>query len=375
MNTLSVAGQFVETTVLDELANGLAVTQRPALAARLGSAFVGDRLSERERQVAIAIFRCLAGDTEIEVRRMLAEQIKSSPLLPHCLALKLAQDVEAVALPILENSFVLTDEDLLSIIRSGNVIKQRAIARRDLLSEAVSDALVDTRRKDVVEELLANEGADIAEDSYAKLLDAFADDPEIQELLVDRPMLPFDIRYRLVLLVSGDLQARLIEEHAFPSTLADQLIRHGHERALAHSLLAETDPQAIDVAALRLHKNGELTATLLLRTLWLGQLQFFGAAMAALARTPSAKAQENLQRNGSAALRELYAKSGLPAQLQKAFQVILEAVLQARRSETAPPQDKQDRRIVQELVQSYRRVSPDAPDNVIFQLGRLGSEG
>jgi len=364
-----------DATQLDELATGLAVTQRPALAARLGFAFVADRLSEREREVAIAIFRCLAGDTEVEVRRILAEQIRSSPLLPHSLALRLAEDVEAVAVPILESSFVLTDEDLLSIIRSGNVVKQRAIARRDLLSEAVSDALIDTRRKNVVEVLLANQGSEIAEQSYEKLLNTFADDPEIQELLVDRPMLPVDVRYRLVMLVSEDLQARLIEEHAFPSTLADQLIRHGRERALAQSLLAETDAQAVDAAALRLHENGELTATLLLRSLWLGHLQFFGAGMAALARTPSDKVRETLRKNGSAALRELYAKSGLPTQLQKAFQVILEAVLQARRSDTPTSQHAQDKRIVNELVHSYRRVSPEAPDSVIFQLGRLGSEG
>lgn len=374
MNTSEIAA-VAGLAALDELASGLAVAQRPALASRLASAFAEDRLSERERQVAIAIFRCLAGDTEIEVRRILAEQIKSSPLLPRSLALKLAEDVEAVAVPILESSFVLTDDDLLSIIRGGNVVKQRAIARRDLLSEAVSDALVDTGRKDVMEVLLANLGADIAERSYTKLLDSFADDPEIQELLADRPMLPFDIRYRLVLLVSDELQARLIEEHAFPSTLADQLIRHGHERALAHSLLAESDPQAIDAAALRLHGKGEMTATLLLRALWLGQVQFFGAAMAVLAHIPSAKAQDSLRRNGSAALRELYAKSGLPAQLQKAFQVILETVLEARRAETPPAQEVRDQRIVQKLVQSYRRISPGTPDNVIFQLGCVGSEG
>ena len=342
--------------------------RRPQLAARLSAAFVRGELTEPERLVAIEIFKCLARDSEVEVRRTLSEHIKNSPLLPRSIARELADDIEAVAIPMLQSSLVLTDEDLISVIRSGSTVKQRAIAERETLSEVVSDALVDTGKKDVVAALLANDGAGISEASYQSLLDVFADDGEIHERLVDRPALPIDIQERLVCLVADDLQARLIEKHDFPAALAEQLIQYGRERALVLSLSTLTELQEIDAAVMRLYLKGALTPTLLLRALCAGQVELFGAGLATLARIPTAKAQKALRATGSAALWDLYERARLPAHLQKAFQVVLELVLDARRPGEPAAQEEQ---IVLKLVQSYRDLGPDSLENVICRLGGM----
>src|SRR5438552_6038526 len=132
---------------------------RAAMAAKLAAAFGSGSLTEAERRLAEEIFRVLTRDAAERVRRALAEHIKEATDLPHDVALALARDVDAVALPILEHSAVLTDADLVDIIRHGNAGKQVAIAGRRVVTPAVADALVATDNATVVARLVGNAGA------------------------------------------------------------------------------------------------------------------------------------------------------------------------------------------------------------------------
>ena len=60
------------------------------------------RLTEHERKLAEDILRLMVKDAEVRVREALSRQLKENPLLPHDLALTLAQDVDEVALPFLQ---------------------------------------------------------------------------------------------------------------------------------------------------------------------------------------------------------------------------------------------------------------------------------
>ena len=62
----------------------------------------------------------MAQDAELAVRRALSHSLRSAAQLPHDVALRLASDVEAVALPILINSPVLTDQDLIALVNGGS---------------------------------------------------------------------------------------------------------------------------------------------------------------------------------------------------------------------------------------------------------------
>jgi len=351
---------------------GLAQLNAGQLAIQAAEAFSRGVMSDSERSAALEVFRWLACHTEVDVRQSFAEHIKSSPLLPDSIALTLAQDIESVATPILRTSLALSDRDLLAIIETGSTEKQCAIAARDTVSAVVSGALVDTGKQSVVEVLLANEGAEISESSYRKLLNAFAEEPDVHKLLVERSTLPFAVQEQLVALVCEDLRERLVDKHSFPAALADQLARHGRERALAQSLSTLVTAQEIEAAAMRLHLNGSLTATLLLRMLCAGHLEFFGTGLATLARISAPKAQKVLRDTGTPTLQSLYRKAGLPDHLQKAFQVVLEIMLQARRHDGATVDPEAlEQRIVADLVRAYRRLSPDGLESVMFQIGRL----
>src|SRR5690606_21470051 len=121
------------------------------------------------------IFRILLRDAEVQVRVALAQHVKEAKMLPRDLAVSLARDVDPVAVPVLEHSTVLTDDDLVEIIRVFGATKQRAIARRRVLSHAVAAALVDTGDEDVVHDLVSNAGADISEKSLQKVLETLGD--------------------------------------------------------------------------------------------------------------------------------------------------------------------------------------------------------
>ncbi len=361
-------------SLLDRLAPIFTAEQRPQIAVCLGKAFAHGELAEVERLVVIKIFDLLIRDTEVEVRQALVEQIKSSPLLPRSIAVRLAKDIESVALPLLRTSEVLKDKDLISIIRESSVAKQCAIAERVAVSEAVSEALVETGKKEVVRCLLANQGAQISVASYQEVIDMLGSDEEIRALLADRYMLPLVVKQRLVCLIANGLQECLVEQHTFPEALAEQLARHGQERALIQSLSAATSMSEIEAAAKRLGASDALTPTLLLRALCSGRLDLFTASMATLTQVPLDEVRGALDEMGASGLRSLYEKSNLPAQLRKAFRIALDVVLDVRLSDASEWQQAEVDRILCKLVQAYNRLSPNGLDSILCQLDRLGPD-
>ena len=186
---------------------------RAQTAAKIAQDFDADRLTPEEREMAREIFRIMTKDAEVRVREALSRNLKENPAVPHEVAKALAQDVDSVALPILQFSEALTDEDLIEIVRSQGASKQVAIARRPTVSETVSTALVDTGDEDVVTNLVANEGAEITEQSLQKVVEDFGDQETMQDVLVRRPRLPVTVAERLVTMVSEGLKVELVAPH------------------------------------------------------------------------------------------------------------------------------------------------------------------
>ena len=103
------------------------------------------RMTEAERKIAEDIFRALAADAEVLVREALAANLKTTADLPHDLAVALAKDVDSVSLPVLKYSEVLTDDDLIEIVRGENaaanlILQTRERATVSLLSRGATGA-------------------------------------------------------------------------------------------------------------------------------------------------------------------------------------------------------------------------------------------
>src|SRR5580704_19207339 len=115
---------------------------RADVANKVASGIEAADLSANELAVAQDILRILAQDVAVAVRCALSHNLRSATRLPHDVAVRLANDVEDVALPILQNSPILSEADLLAVIREGSPRKQVTIAGRPDVSEPIADALI-----------------------------------------------------------------------------------------------------------------------------------------------------------------------------------------------------------------------------------------
>ena len=104
---------------------------RGMLASKIAAEYRYSRFTKSEEAVAVDIFRVLLKDATATIRASIAEQLAHCPDMPHDIIWSLANDATQVAAPVLEFSSVLTEDDLISIVRSTReVIKLCAVARR-----------------------------------------------------------------------------------------------------------------------------------------------------------------------------------------------------------------------------------------------------
>ena len=94
-------------------------------------------LSDGERKIANEILGFIAEDAASLVRRALAITLKNSPELPRDVALKLAADIDSIAVPVLNFSPVFNDLDLVEILKSRAAAKIIAVAKRPKVSGSV----------------------------------------------------------------------------------------------------------------------------------------------------------------------------------------------------------------------------------------------
>jgi uncharacterized protein (DUF2336 family) len=272
---------------------------RAEMAAKVAAQFDQQKFGEAERQIAEDIFRVLLQDAEVRVREALATHLKSSSDLPHDVALAMANDVESVALPILEFCEVLSDEDLIEIVRGQSSVKQVAIAQRSTVPTQVADALIDTGNERAVTRLVQNEGAELDERSFGRVLDDYESDPAISSAMASRPNLPAAVSEQLMSVVTQHLQSYLVKQHRLPAEMVRNLVFQARERATA-GLLSDGCASEAEVEALiaQLEANGRLSPTIALEALSRGDLGFFETAMARLAGIPVENARALIHDQG-----------------------------------------------------------------------------
>jgi uncharacterized protein (DUF2336 family) len=282
-------------------------------------------LSQAELRIAHDIVRIMAQDAELAVRQALSQSLRSARQLPHDVGLRLARDVEAVALPILVSSPVLTDEDLVALVNGGSSAKQEAIAGREDVSERVAESLVQEGSEAAVARLMGNAGANLTETSLGTAIDRFPDSEPVKTNIVHRANLPVTVAERLVVMVSEMLQSYLVRHHELPASLATDVVLRSRERATLH--ISDGSGEVELKRLLRqMHANRRLTPLLVMRALCLGDLPFFEVAMAVMANVPVANARILIQDAGPKGLASLYEKAGMPPRLLPALRVVLDAV-------------------------------------------------
>jgi uncharacterized protein (DUF2336 family) len=309
---------------IHRLVRGDSPEERAAATAKICQRIDRIELSPEDRESAQQILEMLASDTAILVRQALAVTLRNSPKLPREIALRLAKDVDLVAVPVLKNSPMLTEEDLVELVLAGSESKQVAIAERATLSEGLTEVIALYGSKAAVETAAANDGAAFSDDAYAGVLKRFEHDNGVKGALISRSTLPLHVTEKLIAMVTGELFDRLVNKHELPPQLAIEIASGTRERStldlVEQAGLSSDPPRFVQ----QLHLNGRLTPSLIMRSLCLGHMNFVEHALAELAGVPHSKAWLMVHDAGTLGMKTIFERAGLPSGMFTAFRLAVD---------------------------------------------------
>jgi len=342
---------------------------RAVAAEKVASTFASATLSASERAIAEDIFRVMLNDAAVRVREALSESLKDNPMVPHDVAVTLAKDVESVAMPMIECSSVLNDEDLVEIVktRSGDV--QKVVASRATVSARVADVLVDSNDETVVAALVSNSGATLNEGTYDRVLDSFGDADCVKHPMALRSDLPVGVSERLVTMVSEQLRDHIMTHHEVSPATAADLLLESREKATV-SLVEGSDRRTVQQLVDQLDANGRLTPTLMLRALCVGDTSFFETALAKRAKIPVTNAYTLVHDGGNMGLTRLFEVTNMPPQ----FLNMARAALDVSAEMVATGGDDRDtyKKLMIERVLTQVEDEVDT-ENLDYLIGKLGT--
>jgi uncharacterized protein (DUF2336 family) len=248
-----------------------------------------------DREMAADILLSLLRHAEKNLRQAIAERFSTLESAPLRLILQFVNDEIEVARPVLVNSPVLNDLDLIYIIQSRQSPFWQAIANRKQLGENVIETLVDTGDSVTAQVLVANEAVMLSDYAVRQLISMAKEHSELGEALLARQGLSADLVrhiYQAVgqSMVTANSQLCPVEQQALGDVLAE------FTEQPSNPFL----PNAPMLKAADLFKEqGRLSKTLMLNTLRRGQMASFVAQYARYTDLPVAVVIPMLQqKNG-----------------------------------------------------------------------------
>lgn len=302
---------------------------RSRIAEKISKGYGGGGFTESETNLANEIFRLLVRDTEIKVRKLIAEELKHAHNVPHDIIWKLANDHHEVATPVLQYSTVLSEADLITLVTATREHqKLRAIAARASVSKELAHVLVATQDARIVRAVVANPGAQLAETTIEDVLDNFARDHDVLEEMVYRGGLPYSFAEKLFAKVSNDLKKQLTKKYRLGKYLVDDAATSARETALLQFISPWMSQQDINGLIDQMHRNNRLTDSVIFRSLAIGDLRFFETAIARRVGIPASNARILLLDPGPLGFKALYESANLPSGFYPAVSIMLKLALQ-----------------------------------------------
>ncbi|HEX7759923.1 MAG TPA: DUF2336 domain-containing protein [Caulobacteraceae bacterium] len=164
---------------------------RTALMKRLADvvSLPSSRVNTFERAVTADLLVEMLRDADFDERERVARRLCGLTEIPNSLVRLILRDEYDVARPLLEESVSLNDSDLLDCIRCATGAHRRAIAMRRVVSEVISEALVEGGETLVIEALLRNEAAKFSQAAIETVVALTRDWQHLAPMLLRRPEL------------------------------------------------------------------------------------------------------------------------------------------------------------------------------------------
>ncbi len=241
------------------------------------------------------VFMSLIADAERDIRLRLAEKIAGEPWAPHALILTLVNDEIEIARPVIRQSPVLKDHDLIQLVVDATIDHQIEVARRPRLSAPVVQAVIDKGEADVLAALAGNAQADISLLAMTRLVRYSKRLAALRAPLARHPGLTSDLAGLLYTWVGDTLRATLVQRFSVAGSVLEGPLAETVREAHASGGWDSSDPDAASDRAVtekrmvqKLQSAGQLRAGLLVRALHEGKLTLFKTGLAALAGLPFA---------------------------------------------------------------------------------------
>ena len=299
--------------------------ERAEATSALARAYLYSDLSPDDLAAAEGAMIMLLDDPSPLVRRTLADVFASAQKAPKVVVHALANDQTDVALPILAQSPILLEDDLVDIVATGDADVQTAIAGRTPVPRALAAAIAEVGTAEACLTLLENSDADIAPFSLARLVDRFGHLAPIRENLLARGDLPMSMRQSLLSKLSRTLAGFVAARQWLESEHAEHATKEACEKATV-ALAADTPYEELGELVHHLRDSGQLSAGMILRALLSGNVVLFEEAVAELSGMPINRVTGYIHDKNISGFRALYEKAGLPDIAYPAFREALAAI-------------------------------------------------
>lgn len=299
--------------------------KRRALLRELTEHFFGaSARSATEDTLYGSVLTSLAADMETAVRAELSARFANAPNAPHALIRRLANDEAAVAEAVLTTSPVLTDEDLLGVVRKHGQEHMRAVSARPSVSEAVSDVIVERGDDETLGTLLRNDGAQLSRKSSEAAVERARTNPALHEAAVSRASLPADLLNEMYFVVEARLRTRILEQNArMDPALLESALAAGRARIATDDGALPADYAECSAYVEELKAAGQLTPRMLARFLRSGGTTSFLIALAQLSDIDFHTARQIVERRELDALAVVCKSADLDRALFLTYAVVL----------------------------------------------------
>ncbi|MGE4312806.1 MAG: DUF2336 domain-containing protein [Pseudobdellovibrionaceae bacterium] len=296
------------------LVQDTSVDVRLALAERLMKLLPNISADIQSQLYAYAVnsLGALALDEVLKIRVALSSTLKDHAYAPPKVVAKLARDIEReVSEPILRYCVALPDEDLLEILQAHPASwAVQAVASRPSLSEAVSDAVIETEDAPAGQILLNNTGAEVSMETLGKIVEMAKTIPQWQKPLALRKGLPANFAKALALYVDQSIRDILLERSDLDGQTVDEISKIV-KRRIAHMDEEETSGKSAAERLKEKIKKGALNDEAVTDAIGVRDREFAELALAHLSKIPVAEVQKILALNAPKPATALVWKAGL----------------------------------------------------------------
>lgn len=200
--------------------------------------------SKEQTELFGEVFKILVAAIELKTRETLARRVAIDSNMPAALIRAFARDDEiAVASPVLRQSMVLSEADLVVSARSQSQAHLYAIAQRQVLTEAVTDILIRRGESRVLHAVVRNAGARISDSGFRELVAHSDRDSELAVRVGTRPDIPRHHFLKLVESASAAVCRKIATAHPqfaeavqpAATEVVDQINQEVRDNSTAHA--------------------------------------------------------------------------------------------------------------------------------------------